>query len=164
MAPRITHARHQRSFRRPSVAPLLLAVSLSGFIAGCSGEEPPFRKETAGLTGQVFVDGEPVPVTAPLMVECHNVAGFDQEHPTVSSALTREDGKFEISTYESGDGVPPGEYVLTFMWGKMNLIAGSYGGPDQLKGKYSDPETSTFKVTVKSGEPADLGRIELVTK
>ncbi len=110
------------------------------------------------------MDGVPVPVKNPLKVECHNVAGMDQEHPTISSALTGEDGKFEISTYQSGDGLPPGDYVLTFMWGKMNLIAGSYGGPDQLEKKYLDPEKSEFKVTVKEGEPVDLGEIKLVTK
>ncbi|MEZ6063595.1 MAG: hypothetical protein R3C19_24865 [Planctomycetaceae bacterium] len=133
-------------------------------LAGCSGEEPPYRKETSGLTGQVFVDGVAVPATTPLKVECHNVAGFDQEHTTISSALTGEDGKFEISTYETGDGVPEGDYVLTFMWGKMDLFSRSYSGPDQLKGKYSDEKTSTFKVTVKRGEPSDMGRIDLVTK
>lgn len=120
-------------------------------------------KETSGLTGQVFVDGAPVPAASPLKVECHNVAGIDQTHPTVSSALTGEDGKFEISTYKAGDGVPAGEYVLTFVWGRMDLISASYGGPDKLGGAYSDPGKSEFKVVVVEGEPTDLGKIELVT-
>lgn len=141
----------------------LLAVSTVLTVAGCSGEEQPFRKETSGLTGQVFVDGVPVPAKSPLKVECHNVNGIDKEHPTLSSALTGVDGKFEISTYESGDGVPAGDYVITFEWGKMNLIAGSYDGPDKLGGKYSDSKTSKFKITVTPGEPADLGKIELVS-
>ena len=92
---------------------------------------------------------------------------MDQEHPTISSTLTGEDGKFEISTYKSGDGVPAGDYTLAFMWGKLNLIAGSYGGPDKLNGRYSDPKTSEFKFTVATGEDAaaiDLGTIELTTK
>ncbi|GAB5440577.1 MAG: hypothetical protein Fues2KO_09260 [Fuerstiella sp.] len=138
---------------------------LTGMVvaSGCS-EEKPFRKETSKVTGQVLVDGVPVPATEPLKIDCHNVAGIDQKHPTVSSALTGVDGKFEISTYETGDGLPAGDYVLTFMWGKMNLIAGSYGGPDKLKDRYSDPEKSEVKLTVKAGEPVELGKIELSTK
>ncbi len=143
---------------------LLLTASIGFALTGCSSEEQPFRKETSGLTGQVFVDGTPVPTAKPLKVECHNVAGVDQEHPSISSALTGEDGKFEISTYESGDGVPEGDYTLTFMWGKMNLISASYGGPDELKGKYSNAKESSFKITVKKGEPAEFGKIELTTK
>ena len=78
-------------------------------------------------------------------------------------AFTDEEGKFEISTYESSDGVPAGEYALTFMWGKWNM-SGSYGGPDKLNDRYTDPKTSEVKVTVKDGEPTDLGTIELTTK
>lgn len=141
----------------------LVVLSLLSISVGCAKKEEPFRKTTTGVTGQILVDGEPVPATKPLKIDCHNVAGFDQEHPTVSSCLTGEDGKFQISTYSTGDGVPEGDYVLTFLWGKMDLIAGSYGGPDQLKGKYSDPGKSEVKFTVKKGEPVDLGKIELTT-
>lgn len=88
----------------------------------------------------------------------------DLLHPTISSALTGEDGKFEISTYKSGDGVPEGEYVLTFMWGKMNLMSASYGGEDQLGGVHSDPKTSEVKTYVAVGVPIDDGKLELVTK
>jgi hypothetical protein len=140
-----------------------LLLTLLLIVTGCSGEEEPYRKPTSVVTGQVFVDGEPVPVESPLKVECHPVDGIDTEHPTFSSSLTGEDGKFSISTYESGDGVPPGEYVLTFMWGKMNLMSPSYGGPDKLKGKYTDPAKSEHVLTVVEGLPTDLGRIDLTT-
>lgn len=132
-------------------------------IAGCTGEPEPYRKPTSVVTGQVLVDGVPVPATNPLKVECHSTTGIDTEHPTFSSALTGQDGKFTISTYESGDGVPPGEYAVTFFWGKLNLMAASYGGPDKLNGKYSDPKSSTFVITVKQDAPTDMGRIELST-
>lgn len=142
---------------------LLSLVLVLPILAGCGKKEQPFRKDTTGVVGQVIVDGEPVPATKPLKVDCHNVAGFDQQHPTVSSCLTGEDGKFQISTYETGDGVPEGDYVLTFMWGRMDLIGGSYTGPDQLNGKYTEPEKSEIKFTVTKGKPVDLGRIELST-
>lgn len=136
--------------------PVLLAALLC-----CSCAEDTNRKETFPVTGEVYVDGEPA---ANLAVRCTDVNGLDQEQPTVSSAFTNEEGKFEISTYESGDGVPEGDYILTFEWGNWNMVSGSYGGPDKLKGKYKDPDASEQKFTVVKGQPTDLGRIDLTTK
>lgn len=132
------------------------------FLLGCAKEEGPPRKDTFQLTGQVLVDGKPP--DSPLKVTAHNLAGLDKKQPTFSSTITDKQGRFAMSTYESGDGVPAGDYVLTFFWGKMDLIGGSYGGKDKLKGKYSEPETSPIKVSVKPGEPTDLGTIKLSTK
>ncbi len=93
----------------------------------------------------------------------HNVNGMDAENPTVSSSVSGEDGAFAISTFEEGDGVPAGDYVATFTWGKLNMISMSYEG-DRLKGRYADPKKSKIKVTVVEGEPTDMGKIELTSK
>jgi hypothetical protein len=95
-----------------------------------------------------------------LQVTCHDVKGIDTADPTVSAALTDQDGKFAVSTYQSGDGVPEGEYVLTFVWGKFDLISKSYGG-DRLKGRYSDPRKSAWRCKVETGKPTELGRMNL---
>ena len=129
------------------------------FFCSCS-DGPPDRKETSPVTGEVYVDGQ---LAALLQVKCHNINGLDTADPTVSSAMTDQDGKFAISTYLSGDGLPEGEYVLTFMWGKLNLISKNYGGPDKLKDRYRDPQKSDYQVQVKAGVLSDLGRIELST-
>jgi hypothetical protein len=128
----------------------------------CScGEQGPPRKETYPVTGEVYVDGKPA---AKLAVRCTDVDGIDKESPTLSSAFTDEMGKFQIATYESADGVPEGEYVLTFTWGEWNLISGQYGGPDKLNNRYNDPKTSDQRFKVEKGKPTDLGRIELTTE
>lgn len=137
--------------------PLLLVIGL-----GSCGKPQQYRKETFPVTGRVVVDGQPP--SSPIQIECHNVAGMDQQHPTVSQTMTGEDGKFAISTYESGDGVPAGEYALTFYWGQLNLISANYGGPDKLKKRYRDPKKSEIKFTVEPGQPTDLGTLELTTK
>lgn len=148
---------------RCALFPLTASLVLS--VLGCSGDEEPYRKPTVRVVGQIFVDGKPVPKTKPMKVEAHPVNGMDQEHPSVSYGMTGEDGKFAISTYEQGDGLPPGDYTLTFLWGKLDLISTQYGGPDQLKGRYSDPETSEFVVSVVEGLPeTDIGKIELTTE
>ncbi len=133
----------------------LLIGSLS--ISACSKTD--YGLETTPLTGEVYVDGNPA---AELAVTLHNVAGMDSEVPTVSATFTKEDGTFEVSTFEEGDGVPAGDYVATFAWGQFNPVSRRYE-KDKLKGKYADPKTSEFKVTVSGGEPVDMGRIELRT-
>lgn len=126
---------------------------------GCSGGAPD-RKETCKVTGQVIIDGKP---TESVGVYCHDLNGFDKTDPTVSSTLSGRDGKFEMSTYEKGDGVPPGEYAMTFMWGQYNFKM-EYSGPDKLNKRYSDQKNSKFIFKVEPGEEKDLGQIQLTTK
>jgi hypothetical protein len=78
-----------------------------------------------------------------------------------STGMTDANGLFTISTYETGDGVPAGQYQLTFVWGQINLMNSQYSG-DKLNGKYSDPAKSEHTLTVTdSDDPHDLGVIEL---
>ncbi len=140
----------------------ILLLSFVSIIVGCGGgEEEPFRKNTAVVKGSITVDG--VPPDSPLMITCVPVGGMDKENPTYTQAMSDDNGNFELSTYEQGDGIPEGEYTLTFVWGKMNLISRNYGGPDKLGGKYADPKTSGIKLSVKGSEPIDMGTIELTT-
>jgi hypothetical protein len=139
------------------------AVLLFSFCAlvGCGGDEP-FRKPTSLVKGKVTVDG-----AAPgseIQMECHPVNGMDTQHPTASQAAVDAEGNFTISTYEAGDGIPPGDYILVFSWRDYNVMARSYSGPDKLKDRYSDPKTSPIKLTVKEGEPLDMGIVALTTK
>ncbi|HEY2252462.1 MAG TPA: hypothetical protein VGH74_15420 [Planctomycetaceae bacterium] len=112
------------------------------------------------VAGRILVDGEPA---AMLTVSCLDLGALDKESPTISSAMTDEDGDFGLGTYVSGDGVPEGEYVLTFQWGTLNLFRHTYEG-DKLNDRYSDAKTSKVRFTAKFGEPVDLGEIELTTK
>ncbi|HUG93351.1 MAG TPA: hypothetical protein VML55_21100 [Planctomycetaceae bacterium] len=148
--------------RKPAAAwPLALLVP--ALLAGCGGPGGPHRKETFPVVGQVVVDGQPP--ASPVKVRLHDLQGMGGEHPTVSHAMTGDDGRFEISTYESGDGAPAGDYVLTFEWGRMNLMSMQYGGPDKLGGRYADPQKSKIRFSVTPDDGAvDLGRIELTTK
>ena len=141
----------------------LLQILLVGILAlplgSCSGK-PEFSKERYPVRGEVYVDGEPA---ARLSVILNDVKGFDQQAPAIPQAVTRQDGTFAISTFEAEDGAPAGEYKATFVWGRAQGL-GIDTSVDQLKGKYSDPKKSEFKVTVNEGEPIDMGRIELTSK
>lgn len=137
----------------------LLSLLLVG--VGCSEKPDPSRLKTFPVTGVVLVDGKPA---ESLAINCHSVKGLDPKNPTLPQALTDKDGKFKIGTYSSGDGVPEGEYSLTYMWGDWQPFSMTYGGPDKLNDRYNTPEKSPTKFKVEKGKPIDLGKIELTTK
>lgn len=136
-----------------------MAIGLTGLEA-CSRTDPN-RKETYPVTGSVYVDEKPA---GAVQVTLHDQAGVDVNNPTFSMTFTQADGSFALSTYEEGDGVPAGEYTITFQWRDLNPLNLQYSGPDKLGNKYSDPQTTPFRVKVEPGKPVDLGRIELSTK
>jgi len=129
-------------------------------VEGCAEKLPDGpRVPTTPVAGVVLVDGRPAEY---LSVSCEPQFERAAEIPG-ASAFTDKDGKFAISTFEAGDGAPPGKYKLTFMWGQINLLNGQYGGPDKLKGRYRKAASSEHEVTV-GDQPLDLGTIELTTK
>lgn len=121
----------------------------------------PSRKETVPVRGEVYVDGQP---GAMVQVQCHPLEGMDLGQPTITQAVTGNDGKFQLATYEAEDGVPLGEYKLTFVWQDFSMISAGFSGPDKLKSRYADLDKSEIALTVEKGKPIDLGRIELSTK
>lgn len=139
---------------------LVAAVVFLAFSQGC-GEKMPDgpRVPTFPVVGKILVDGKP-PETLSVNLEPQF------EKPGIipaSAAFTDKEGKFAISTFESGDGAPAGKYKLTFMWGQINLLNGQYGGPDKLKGKYKKAADSQHEITV-TDQKIDLGTIELTAK
>ena len=131
----------------------LLIVCL---VIGCG--QPPRggpRLTTSPLKGVVNVDGEP---TEGVEVTCTPEPGTSEiKYPIVAS--TDVNGQFSLGTYQAGDGLPEGKYILTFAWPELSMVP-----KDRLNKAYSDPAKSEHKVTVVTGEPNDLGEIELSTK
>ncbi len=135
----------------------VVVIVVAAACAGCGGEPKGGpRVDTFPVSGVVLVDGTP---TAGVLVACYPQGETEVKRRLVTQ--TDDQGAFSIGTYESSDGLPEGEYKLTFEW-----IEGTMLGPetDKLKGAYSDPEKSEHPVTVKDGEENDLGEIKLSTK
>lgn len=134
---------------------LILAACV---LVGCSKAEPEGpRLPTTPVGGVVHVDGKPVSMVE---VTCHPDAGnTEMKHPVM--VFTDDQGRFDMTTYVKGDGLPSGEYALTFSWLEMGMTA-----KDKFKGKYSSLRKSTHKFSVKGAadEKVDLGTIELKTK
>lgn len=124
-------------------------------VAGCGRQQQgPERLHTVPVHGSVMLNGVPAPR---LTVKFHSLEkpeGASQIYAAHPSAMTEGDGTFAVSTYEFGDGIAAGTYAVTFEWLTYNRLQNSYGAPDKLDGKYSDPEKTEYKVTVSGDEEA----------
>jgi hypothetical protein len=132
-----------------------LCVAVSLLAAGCAREQQgPERLPTVPVRGLVTVGGLPAPSLTIRLHSLDTPQGEAAVYAAKPSAMTEGDGTFAVSTYESGDGVAPGTYAVTFEWLTYNRLQNAYGGPDKLGGKYSDPVKSPYKVTVTGDEEA----------
>lgn len=119
------------------------------------------------VKGIVTVDGAP---QAGVEIRCEAVGSFDYGDLAVGMlhGTTNANGEFTMGTYAFDDGLPPGEYKLTFKWPLRMLMKKSQEdekSSDQLKGKYEKGKDSPIPaITVAAGEPLDVGTIELKTK
>ncbi len=110
-------------------------------------------KEATPVGGVVTVDGAP---SADVYIYAH----ANGEGDPVSTATTDKDGKFFFTTNVGGDGLPAGEYSLTFRMMK-DIPKNKDTAPDLFKGKYKSPKKSENKLTVVSGTPQTDVKIEL---
>lgn len=116
------------------------------------------RKKVYPVSGEVFVDGKPAPDA---FVFFHPV---NQPDIHVPFAQVDENGKFQIATYMSADGIPAGEYIVCFEWRERSgLLKQNFDGPDRLGGRYYDKSKSQYRVTIGKG-PMTLDRYDLKSK
>jgi hypothetical protein len=103
------------------------------------------REPVVPVDGAVTFDGKPLPGA---MIVLHPKNGGSASAPT-PRAQVEKDGSFRFTTYDGGDGAPPGEYVATIAWYKLVNQSGDVkAGPNVLPPKYSNPTTSPWKVSV----------------
>lgn len=132
--------------RRIAVGTCLLVATIA---TGC-GEGPDWPK-CHSVSGRVLVDGKPA-VRATVKFTATGTAPDGKTYSP--STLTDDDGAFRLTTFESGDGAPAGDYTVTVI--ATYLVKGGQDIPvaDLLNGRYADPTQSRLKVTVKEGENA----------
>ncbi len=139
---------------------LSVAVVMCLLTLGCStAREPENEKPVVPVTGVVHVNGAPAPGVE---IKFHSKVQ-EESHRVFPKAKTDAEGKFVAWTYRQDDGLPPGDYSMTFIYhGKLPPFTRASDAPDLLQGKYSDPENTEQTVTVpENSEPIDLGTIEL---
>lgn len=161
-------SRSMKYFGISSVQFFLVVVCVSAaLVSGCSREREFNRPATFTVTGTALVDGGPVTEPTKRLIVyaiAPDAQVIDGEKDSAGEGFVGPDGKFEFSTFRTGDGLEPGTYKLTFKLRSINMLSREWIG-DDLNGKYADPETSEFEVVVTGNEtePIVLDPINLST-
>ena len=145
--PRTTSSRPRAAMHVASLATMLALLAAVLFV-GCARSGPP-RVPTHRTKGVITYQGQPV-AGAFVALHLKETAKTDVPTPT---AVVQPDGSFAVTTYDAGDGVPEGDYVVTIQWRKAVKQGGEFlPGPNLLPAKYGRPDTSDVVVHVAAGQ------------
>jgi hypothetical protein len=145
--------------RRRAVLALGCAVAALG-LAGCSsGTNFP---KTHEIKGSVLVNGKPAP---DVQVTLNRTSADKLTVQATPHGVTDSNGEFFITSYNSEDGAPDGDYVVTIEWREATgIMKKDFDGPDRLGGAYAkvDKNKGTPGFTVKvEGKPQELPPFKL---
>lgn len=134
---------------------------------GCAESKWPGEVDVSPARGTVTVAGQGLP-------GAHLV--FHPTNPTqkaIPQAYTGPDGGFAATSFRTGDGVVPGEYVVTlrpnphpesydprYVAAGVDLLEATNAATGKIPKKYSDAKTSPLKVVIEANKP-DLGQLDL---
>lgn len=124
----------------------LALVAVLALVAGCGEAED--RATRFPASGTVLVDGQPAAGVQILLHPADRLGDLDALKPT---AVTGADGAFQVGTYETGDGAPPGRYKVTLYWPDVPPN-GSNSPVDLLGERFADPARSNLEATIKEGD------------
>lgn len=130
---------------------LIVSLILVAICAGCGESRPPKYL----VTGRLRVNGEDA-VGAMLTLYPKDAGSRSNLAP---SAMVRPDGSFSFGTSRANDGVPPGEYDLTFVW-PIDPSLGAMS-PDRLEKVYASPQ-KPLKSIIVGEEALDLSTLEVI--
>lgn len=127
---------------------LVLSVTFA-CVLGC-GSGTPLMPGVTPVPVEVAYEGKP-PVGA--VVTLHPTNDDTSVVAARPRGLVGADGRVALTTYHTGDGAPPGEYIVTVEWRPIveNASDDDKPGPDRLKGRFADPETSPLRAVVRPG-------------
>lgn len=124
-------------------------VALVALVAGC--EKPSNRVPVYPAGGTLTHNDKPA-VGAIVILHPSDPAAA----PIKPRGKVGADGTFRLTTYETGDGAPAGEYAVTVYWPKPPAPGqpDNDDGPDLFNGKHLRPEAPVARVTVAAGDNA----------
>jgi hypothetical protein len=124
------------------------ALAAAVLAAACLGCGESWEAATYPASGRVTINGEP-PAGA-LVQLCPTGAKVD-ERDSRPWGVVKEDGSYTLATYDGGAGAPAGEYMFTITWPPSVKVPSM---ADRLGHRYSKPDQSRWKMTIKPGENA----------
>lgn len=153
------NAPNRRRSTKARAARCLLILAGPGLaaLAGCGKSDVIY--EVVPVAGKITFDGKP-PQGAVVMLTPVSPPEDDAVAP---QGGVQADGSYKITSYTSGDGAPPGEYVVTVSWYKMDEKLGG-PGPNVVPAEFTDPAKSKLKVTINQGAPTEIPPIDIKSK
>jgi hypothetical protein len=116
---------------------------------GCSADGD--RVDVYPVTGKVLVGGQPAEGA---IVTFYSATDELRERKVPPPTGTVDaSGEFRLSSYEPDDGAPAGEFKVTVVWQEPpppNAV-GVFAQKDRLRGRYTNPQTSTLTARVEQG-------------
>ena len=136
---------------------LLIIVSI---LVCCSRSEYP--NTTYPVSGRIQTsEGTPASY---VRVTLHSSKLITEGDPFRPSGMTDENGTFQLTTYETHDGAPAGEYIMTFRWAKPQKTLLGPSPKDRLRNKFVRPTDESLTCMIVENENQDLGTFEIDTK
>jgi hypothetical protein len=126
---------------------ILSAIGCCALLAGCGGSP---TIPCAPVRGTVLQNGQPLPEA---MVVFH-----PQDPQAVAAprpvAYTNQQGEFELTTVQQGDGAPVGTYAITVELRAPRLVGEEQvrDGRNLLPARYASPQTSPLSFDVAQGD------------
>lgn len=160
MTRRPIKADHRRQIPHTPAIARCLALAFCVLFAGCGGDD--WEVATYPAQGRILINGEP---PAGAVLELHAVGDEPDVRNSRPWAIVQDNGSFTLTTYESGDGAPAGEYAVTVRW-PPDVAQPSLA--DRLGGAYATVERSPSKVTISRGEnlipPIEIEKAKVQSK
>lgn len=124
---------------------MLLSTGILFVCTACSDKDY-VEVPVYAVQGKLTAKGEPA---YGAYISLHPTEDVGLKKGNKPFARVEKDGTFQLTTYDSNDGAPAGNFVATVYWPQDPEARGF--SPDRLKGKYSKPETSKLRVTIEPG-------------
>lgn len=133
--------------QRTRVSSAALFIFLVPAVFGCGADQSRDLPRTVPVSGEILLKGKPV------------LDAFLTFHPqgTGNPAFGKvdENGKFQLTTYEKGDGAVLGQHTVTVQIMPEGAVPGmeaETGKGMSIPKKYNSPATSPLKVTIKDSD------------
>lgn len=133
-----------------------LALFAAAVLGGC-GKAPQPWETVYPASGVVRYQGQPLAGAMVTLIP-EDKAFPNSVRPT---AITDEDGGFEIGTFSTADGAPAGDYkVLVLHYPVVGDAENPHAGPNDLPAKYAKAETTDLKISIGE-EETEIPPLEL---
>jgi hypothetical protein len=159
----MSHVRESEPAGRRSLAKRrwprrLICMQLLAAIAGCGSSQSTDRLPVFPVVGKLVYDGRPLKGAFVILHPKSAAHGKAAPRPHAQAAA---DGSFALTSYESSDGAPAGNYTVTVELRSLVSQGGDVtAGPNTLPAKYSRAETSPLIVQIAEGRN-DLSEIRI---